>query len=193
MGDNMDKEKFKMYTLYAKIYGTDSSKYTIEESLRDDSKRKQVLMFGEKIEDLDKITDDYESVEDLLESYPKEVYGQSFLLYDPVIIVDKDMTDREKSYAIYDIVFREDAEALKNRKAIKEELQDYLIENPEEIEKFRGINKIYGNLRQKYPSMGILPLINNTLKIYFEGDNYKRYREVYFKLKELNKRKNKQR
>lgn len=193
MGDNMDKEKFKMYTLYAKIYGADSSKYTIEESLRDDSKRKQVLMFGEKIEDLDKLTDDYESVEDLLESYPKEVYGQSFLLYDPVIIVDKDMTDREKSYAIYDIVFREDAEALKNRKAIKEELQDYLIENPEEIEKFRGINKIYGNLRQKYPSMGILPLINNTLKIYFEGDNYKRYREVYFKLKELNKRKNKQR
>ena len=189
----MDKEKFKMYTLYAKIYGADSSKYTIEESLRDDSKRKQVLMFGEKIEDLDKLTDDYESVEDLLESYPKEVYGQSFLLYDPVIIVDKDMTDREKSYAIYDIVFREDAEALKNRKAIKEELQDYLIENPEEIEKFRGINKIYGNLRQKYPSMGILPLINNTLKIYFEGDNYKRYREVYFKLKELNKRKNKQR
>lgn len=189
----MDTEKFKMYTLYAKIYGTDSSKYTIEESLRDDSKRQQVLMFSKTIEDLDKLTDDYESAQDLLDSYPKEVYGQSLFLYEPVIIVDKDMTDREKSYAIYDIVFKDDAEALKNKKAIKEELQDYLIEYPEKIEKFRGINKIYGNLRHKYPSMGILPLINITLKIYFESDNYKRYREVYFKLKKLNKRKNKQR
>ena len=92
----MDTEKFKMYTLYAKIYGTDSSKYTIEESLRDDSKRQQVLMFSKTIEDLDKLTDDYESAQDLLDSYPKEVYGQSLFLYEPVIIVDKDMTDREK-------------------------------------------------------------------------------------------------
>lgn len=179
-------KKNKMYTLYAKIYGTNNAKYTIEESISDDKKRQQLLMQGERIEDLDKLTDDYESIEDLLSSYPEEVFGKTVLLYEPVIIVDKDIVDRKKSYAIFDIVFKEDAEALKDKKAIKEELKNYLIENSENIDKFRGINKIYENMKKKYPNMGLSTLIDNTLIIYFEEENYKRYREVYFKLKELN-------
>jgi len=142
-------------------------------------------MYGHLIEDLDKLTANFKSIEDLLKSYPEEVYGENVLLYDPVIIVDKDETDLSKSYPIYEIVFSKDAEELKNKNNIKIWLLEYLTNNVNDISKFRGINEIYDNLQKKYPTMAMLDLINNTVKIYFKEENYKRYREAYFKLKEL--------
>lgn len=144
------ENKYKMYTLYAKIVGSYNERYTIDEALRDDRKRQQTLMSGSRIEDIDKLTDDYESIEELLDSYPEEVLGKKLTLYEPIIIVDKHITDRSKSYEIYDIVFREDAQALKERNAIREEVRNYLMNNPDELKiknypqernKFRGISK----------------------------------------------------
>ena len=100
--------KYKMYTLYAKKYGNKDSKYTVEESVKDEKKRQQYLMCANLIEELDNLTSQYASVDDLLDSYPEEVFGEKILLYEPVIIVDKHKTDRSKSYAIYDIVFKGD-------------------------------------------------------------------------------------
>ena len=177
--------KYKNYTLYAKIAGHSSEKYSIEEAVKNDEKRGLELMSGELIEKLDRMTSQYESPIDLLTSYPEEVYGQKFTLYEPVIIVDKHIEDRSKSYPIFEIVFMEDAKELSNKENIRMWLLDYLTNHIDRISDFRGINEIYSNMKKKYPSMGIIQLINNTVNKYFEEDNYKRYREAYFTLKEL--------
>ena len=98
--------KYKRHTLYAKVKGTDCENYTIGEAITDDNKRGQELMSGKMIEDLDRQTAYYSSLEDLLYSYPREVCGKDIVIYDPVIIVDKHIYDRNKSYAIFDIVFQ---------------------------------------------------------------------------------------
>ena len=177
--------KYKNYTLYAKVAGHSCEKYSIEEAVKDDDKRGLELMSGDLIEDLDRMTAKYESYSDLLTSFPEEVYGEKFTLYEPVIIVDKHIEDRSKSYPIYDIVFMEDANELANKENIRIWLLDYLTNHINRIVDFRGVNDIYNNMRRKYPNMGIIRLINNTVNKYFEEDNYKRYREAYFTLKEL--------
>ena len=177
--------KHKTYTLYAKIEGSYNSKYTFEDSLRDDRKRQQELMSGNLIEELDRLTAKYESSEDLLVSYPEEVFGKKINLYEPVIIVDKDEVDRSKSYYISDIVFARDARELQNKDNIKSWLLDYLIKNPRDIKEFRGVKDIYENLGKSYSNKSIGYLINMTILVYFRDNNYKRYRETYFKLIEL--------
>lgn len=177
--------KYKNYTLYAKIEGRNCEKYTVLEAVHEDRKRGLELMSGHLIEDLDRMTSKYESYEDLLLSYPLEVYGEYFKIYEPVIIVDKDEQDRKKSYAIYEIVFAQDALEIADRNNIRIWLLDFLQNNPERILEFRGIGDIYTNMKRKYPSMGTAELINNTVRKYFEDNNYKRYREAYFRLKEL--------
>lgn len=177
--------KYKRYTLYAKIYGSDSSKYTIEESVRNDKKRQQALMYGELIEQLDTLTSKYDSVEDLLDSYPEEVFGVNVVLYEPVIIVDKHETDRSKSYEIYDIVFKDDAQELSNKQNIINWTLEYLKHNHHNINHFRGIKDIFTKIGENNPNIGILRKIELTVKIYFKDDSYKKYREAYFTLKHL--------
>ena len=177
--------KYKMYTLYAKIEGHKSSRYTLEEALKEESKRPQSLMTGSLIEELDKLTARYESYLDLLESYPEEVFGQPLILYDPVIIVDKDIEDKSKSYPIFDIVFKEDQRELENRDNIRNWLLDFLLNNPERVTDFRGIKDIYENVEKKYKEKSIEYLIRITILTYLEDNNYKRYREAYFTLKKL--------
>ena len=177
--------KYKNYTLYAKIAGHSCEKYSTEEAVKNDKKRGIELMSGNLIEDLDRMTSKYESSIDLLTSYPEEVYGKKITLYEPVIIVDKHIDDRSKSYPIFDIVFMEDAKELSNKESIRIWLLDYLTNHINRISDFRGISDIYNNMKKKYPGMGIIHLINNTVNKYLEEDSYKRYREAYFTLKEL--------
>lgn len=177
--------KYKRYTLYAKIAGHRCEKYSIEEAVKDDEKRGQELLFGDTIEEIDRITAKYESSIDLLTSFPEEVFGKKFIIYEPVIIVDKHVKDRNKSYPIFDIVYMDDARELSNKENIRIWLLDYLTTHTDRISDFRGISEIYSNMKKKYPSMGIIHLINNTVNKYFEDDNDKRYREAYFTLKEL--------
>lgn len=178
--------KYKMHTLYAKIEGSNNSKYSFEESLRDDKKRQQALMSGRLIEDLDRLTSKYESSEDLLMSYPQEVWDTDIHMYDPVILVDKDEFDRSKSYYITDIVFARDRVELQNKDNIKGWLLDYLIKNPNDIKEFRGVKEIYESLKKTYSDKSIGYIINITILAYFKGNNYKKYREAYFTLKQLN-------
>lgn len=185
----MERKKYKMYTLYASLTTQDIYKYSLKEvikSTESEGKRGLALMYAENIEDLDALTDQYESADDLLSSFIEEVYGEKAILYNPMIIVDKDPIDRKKSYAITDIAFKGDYTAIQNVNNIRSEVESYLKENPNNVIKFRGMNKIYENLRNNYPNMGQQTLIDNAIRIYFEGDNYKRSREAYFKLKELN-------
>lgn len=177
--------KYKMHTLYARIEGSHNSKYSLEESLMDDEKRQQVLMSGELIEDLDKLTSKYESIEDLLVSYPEEVWNTKVNIYEPIIIVDKDEVDRSKSYYITDIVFAKDAIELQKMDNIKRWLSEFLLNNPYAIKEFRGIKEIFNNLIQSHMNRNVEDLINMTIYSYFRDNNYKRYREVYFKLKQL--------
>lgn len=177
--------KYKMHTLYAKIEGSNNSKYSFEESLMDDKKRQQPLMSGKMIEDLDKLTSKYESSEDLLSSYPVEVWDTNIRMCDPIIIVDKDEFDRSNSYYISDIVFAKDAVELLNRDNIKGWLLDYLLKNPNDVKAFRGIKEIYEHLLKVYSDKSVGYIINMTVLAYFKGDNYKKYREAYFTLKEL--------
>ena len=180
--------KYKMHTLYAKIEGSKNSKFSFEESLRDDTKRQQSLMSGHLIEDLDRLTSQYESMEELLTSYPEEVWDADICIYEPVIIVDKHEFDRSKSYYITDIVYTKDARELQNMDNIKNWLLDYLLNNPNDIREFRGIKDIYDNLVIAYRDSSIEQLINMSVFVYFKGNNYKKYREAYFKLKELDYR-----
>jgi len=177
--------KYKRHTLYAKVKGTDCENYSLGEAIFDDRKRGQELMSGRLIEDLDRQTAYYSSLDDLLWSYPSEVCGKDIVIYDPVIIVDKSIDDRSRSYAIFDIVFENDARELLEHDYIRCWLSDYLKCNPSTIERFRGIKEIYGNLSVRYPHKNINDLIDMTVYAYFEGDNYKRYREAYFGLKKL--------
>ena len=150
-------------------------------------------MYGERIEYLDSLTSNYESMNDLLSSYTEEVYGKKTMLYNPMIIVDKDPEKRDKSYTIDEIVFKDDAIALKDTRNIREQLKEYLLNNPgelvikkePEVNCFRGISKISTNIKNKYPGINLMSLVEGTLNKYFENDNYKRYREAYFTLKKL--------
>ena len=177
--------KYKMYTLYAKVEGSFCADYTVSEAVLDDIKRGQELMSGNLIEDLDRQTAFYASEEDLLESYPEEVFGENIRIYEPVIIVDKHISDRSKSYPIFDIVYEKEAKDLLERENIRIWLSDYLKNNPSDIEKFRGIRDIFENVKKKYWNRSIEELIDITVFVYFEDDNYKRYREAYFGLKKL--------
>lgn len=177
--------KYKSYTLYAKIEGSHNSKYSLEESLRNDTKRQQALMSAKLVEDLDRLTSKYESIEDLLSSYPKEVWDIEVNLYEPVIIVDKDETDRSKSYYITDIVFANDEIELQKMDNIKRWLSEFLLNHPQKIKAFRGLREIFNTLIQSYPNRNIENLIKMTIYSYFKDNNYKKYRETYFKLKEL--------
>ena len=181
--------KYKRHTLYAKVKGTDCENYAIGEAVTDDSKRGQELMSGNLIEDLDRQTAYYSSLEDLLLSYPTEVYDKDIVIYDPVIIVDKHIDDRSKSYAIFDIVFEKDAVELTQQDNIRMWLSDYLKYNPSDIVKFRGIKEIFSNLSSRYPYKNISDLIDMTVYAYFEDNNYKRYREAYFSLKQMDMKK----
>jgi hypothetical protein len=176
--------KYKSYTLYAKIEGSHNSKYTLEESLMDDAKRQQALMSGKLIEDLDRLTSKYESIEDLLSSYPEEVWDIAVKMYEPVIIVDKYETDRKKSYYITDIVFAGDAIELQKIDNIKRWLSEFLLNNPYLVEEFRGIREIFNNLTLSH-NVNVEDLIDMTVYSYFKDNNYKKYREIYFKLKKL--------
>lgn len=190
----METKKYKMYTLYAKIPGSNNEKYTIEESIKNDSKRQYEIFSEKQIEDLDAMTAIYDSIDDLLETCIEERYGQKIRLYEPVIIVDKHITDRSKSYDLYEFVFKEDYQNLKDTKKIREEVREYLFNNPKELEiskdkkepnRFRGLCNISTNIRKKWPNIGLVPLIDGTLSEYFKEDNYKRYREAYFVLKKI--------
>lgn len=198
----MKSEKFKIYTLYANLSCDDVFKYTPEERAHaneDDNIRGLSLMFGERIENLDALTSGYDSEDELLSTYMENVYGEKVQLYNPVIIVDKDQIDRSKSYVINEIVFKEDAIALQDREGIREAVRTYLYENPGEliikkapdVNMFRGISKISTNIRNKYPNIGFIPLVNGTLNEYFIDNNYKRYREAYFTLKKISRERKK--
>lgn len=192
----MEKEKYKMYSLYASLSYEDACKYTAYERAKAkdrENKRGLLLMYGERIEYLDSLTSNYESMNDLLSSYTEEVYGKKTMLYNPMIIVDKDPEKRDKSYTIDEIVFKDDAIALKDTRNIREQLKEYLLNNPgelvikkePEVNCFRGISKISTNIKNKYPGINLMSLVEGTLNKYFENDNYKRYREAYFTLKKL--------
>ena len=62
-------------------------------------------MSGKMIEDLDRLTSKYESSEDLLISYPEEVWDTNIRMYDPVIIVDKNEFDRSKLKNFQKVIF----------------------------------------------------------------------------------------
>ena len=68
-------------------------------------------------------------------------------------------------------------------------LSDYLKYNPSDIVKFRGIKEIFSNLSSRYPYKNISDLIDMTVYAYFEDNNYKRYREAYFSLKQMDMKK----
>lgn len=178
----------KTYGLYVKVEGSSNLRFTLEESLRDDRKRNQLLMDSHLIEDLDRMTSKFTSFRDLIEAF-QEVNNTNKSIYEPVIIVDKDEIDRSRSYPLFDIVYTDDQEMLNNKDSIRTWLLEYLINNPNDIKEFRGIKDIYQNVREKYKDRNINYLINITILIYFENHNYKRYREAYFKLKELDRSK----
>ena len=190
------QKKSKKYTFYATIPGSVNEQYKIEEALRNDEKRGLELFSGEQIEDLDYITKNYDSLDDFLESYIEECYGKKIRLYNPVIIVDKHETDRSKSYAIYEFVFKNEYDELQDIKKIREDVESYLIANPDELtismkpypyanNQFRGLCNISTNIKKKYPNIGNRDLITYTLNEYFKNDNIKRYREAYFTLKRI--------
>lgn len=189
-------EKKKIYTLYAKIPGTAHQNYTIEDALKDETKRGLALFSGEQIEELDYITKNYDSLDDFLESYMEEYYGEKLRLYAPVIIVDKFKDNKKDTYAIYEFVFKDEYKELQDIKKIRDDVESYLIANPDELRvsmkpyrnihnQFRGLCNISTNIKKKHPNIGDRDLITYTLNEYFKNDNAKRYREAYFTLKRI--------
>ena len=174
----------KKYGLYAKVEGTESSKYSHTEGLSDPKKRQQCLMEYQDLEELDDMTSRYDSFEELNDEF-KEVYESTRDLYAPVIIVDKNNIESDDSYIIEDIVFAKDKQEIARKDNIRDWLLDYLLNNPHDINKFRGLKDIYINLQAKNKDHSIEYLINVTVNIYFKEHKYKRYRQAYFKLKEL--------
>lgn len=182
----MENNKFKMYGLYGDLSYMDSLEYSPDEVAKlPESKRGLLLISAEDIEKLDRMTSKYESMDDLLFSYMREVYDSDAMLYNPIIIVDKDPIEREKSFAIKEIVFEGEYELIKDGINIRRQTEEHLKQFPNDIIKFRAMKKIFERLKNKYTTMGNERLINIAIEIYFEGYNYKRSREAYFTLKEL--------
>lgn len=166
-----------------------TSFHTLEEQLRDNSKRR-VIMMGETIEELDKLTAMFPSFERLNKEL-KEAHNSSIDACDPIIIVDPDDTDLSKSYAIFDIVYEEDKKILDDRDNIKLWLLEYLKQNPEDISRFKGIRNIYQNKYTDEFKKGIVneDIIKRIVLGYFENEGYKKYRDIYFELKNLDRSK----
>jgi len=179
----------RMYSLDVKTKDTKIPFYTLEDSLRDKSKRRS-LMEGLTIEELDSHTAVFPSFEVMNQEF-KELYQSKYDMYDPIIIVDVDDNDLGKSYAIFDIVYEEDKKILDNRDNIKLWVLEYLRNNPNDISRFRGIRNIYQNKYSDEFKTGIVneDIIRRIVLGYFENESYKKYRDVYFELKKLDRSK----
>lgn len=166
-----------------------TSFHTLEEQLRDNEKR-EVIMMGGTIEELDKLTSLFPSFEVLNEEL-KEAHNSNIDVCDPIIIVDPDDKDLSQSYAIFDIVYEEDKKILDDRDNIKLWLLEYLRQNPEDISRFKGIRNIYQNKYTDEFKKGIVneDIIRRIVLGYFENEGYKKYRDIYFELKKLDRSK----
>jgi len=183
--------KKKNYGLYVKVEGV--YHYPLNEAVKEDGKRPHNLMNASLIEELDDMTAGFESFEEMNQIFKEVVYNDDKNMYEPIIIVDKDETDREKSYVISDIVYAKDKIEIENKDNLKEWLTDYLKNNNQHISLFRGINEIYDRISKKpeYRNKSIDSLIEMTVYAYLveSGYNYKKRREAYFTLKYLDKSK----
>lgn len=179
----------RLYSLDVKFKGSSTPFYTLESSLRDRRKR-GTLMARETIQELDKLTALFDSFEDLNEEF-KTVHGSNKDMFDPLIIVDVDEKDLSKSYAIFDIVYSADKKQLDDPDNIKLWLLEYLKKNPKDISRFKGIRNIYGNKYVEEFEKGIVTedMINRIVLSYLSNPTYKKYRDIYFTLKRLDKSK----
>lgn len=181
--------KEKIYTLYAKLEGTPTINYTVDEGRNNEHKRGQELMSytATSFEDLDRMTSQFTSFDDLNKTF-KNMYNSTKNLYNPIIFVDEDEKCKNANFTFY-VVYAEDFIQLKNREGIRSWLLEYLTNNPDNITCFLGLSEIGSHLLQKYPYKNRLDIVNIAINIYFENEKYDRYREAYFKLKELDYRK----
>lgn len=178
-----------MRTYYLNVKNKDDNpSYTLEESLRDKNKRK-VLMMGYTIEELDRKTGLFPSFEELSKEL-NEVYNSTKEMYDPIIIVDEDDKDLSKSYPLYDIVYENDLKVISNPDYIKLWLEEYLIKNPEDIYRIKGIRNIFQNKYNEEFKKGIVEekTITQIIHSFLANPSYKKYRDLYFALKVLDEK-----
>lgn len=182
----------RTYSLDVKMKGNSTPFYTLEDSLKDRTKRRS-LMIGETIEELDRLTGLFSSFEEMNFEF-KSAYNSNKDMFDPLIIVDVDDKDLSKSYAIFDIVYENDKKELDNPDNIRLWLIEYLKQNPQNITRFKGIRNIYKNKYVEEFEKGIVTedIINRVVLSYLRNYSYKKYRDVYFTLKRLDKSRVKQ-
>ena len=171
----------RTYYLDAKVKGETSPQ--IEEVLRNRNKRSPLIM-EHTIEALDKLTGKFESFEELSKEFAV-AYNSTKELYDPLIIVDEDIHDLSKSYFIPDVVFEEDQKVLSNPDYIKTWLLEYLLKNPGEIYRIKGVRNIFQSKYHDEYTKGIIDerIINQIVHAYLLNPSYKKYRDIYFALK----------
>lgn len=177
----------RTYYLDVKRKGSNIPNYTLEESLRDKNKRR-VVMMGYTIEELDKKTGLFASFKELSEEL-NEVHNSDQEMNDPYIIVDEDDNDLSKSYVIYDIVYEDDKKVIDNPDYIKSWLLEYLKKNPDDIYRIKGIRNIFQNKYNEEFTKGIINerTIEQIVYGYLENPSYKKYRDIYFTLKTLDR------
>ena len=179
--------KLKVYTLYAKVEGSQDDMYTINDGINKELKRGQILMYDDEFEKLDFMTSSYSSFDEINTTF-QNLHNSTKNMSHPIIFVDElnsDMNIEKNLFYTTDVVYAEDAKELEDRENIKYWLFDYLFNNSENISDFRVIRDIYENVKNYYKTGHIGFWVNKAVEIYLVNEGYKGYREAYFKLKEL--------
>ena len=170
--------------------------YEFNEILNDNRKQSYVI-YSQSLEDLDNLTSCSSSPQDLCE-LEKEIIIKSArtnedeprkmpTFSEPFILIEASAGEKLSTNFITDIVYYKDKKMLDNRYSIRLWAEEYLREHPEHIYDFDNLRGMYF---KNYPGQKITSdLAVKILNACLKTENYRVYREVYFKLKVLDKEK----
>ena len=186
------EDKEEMYSLYVQVQNQNEEIYSVSEGKTDEHKRGHLLMYHNTMEGLDKLTSKFTSFSDMNREF-KKIYSSDKNMHSPIIYIDKDTSDLSKTFVTYKIVFEEDAKELRleKRDNISVWLIDYLRNNKDDMQYFGLLNILYQNVVKGNPNASYLDQIKMAVNLYLNKEGYMGYRFAYFKLKELDKTKEK--
>ena len=155
-------------------------KHLLNEALNEIRGKRNILIEGETIEEVDKRTALFPSFIELEEEL-NEVQGPN----DTAVILLLDEYNKGIKIVTSDIVYTEDLKQIKDKDSIKAWALDYLRKNPSDIVQFEGIRSAYktkyGNEDREYSEEKVV----SSVYAYFNNANHLAYRKIYFELKAI--------
>lgn len=165
--------------------------YEFDEILKD-RKKKPYILYGATIKKLDDVTSISSSPEDLCELEKEIIIGtlreedrniEIPTIEEPFILVEGTKGEEISDPFITDIVYSKDKKILDNRYSIKVWAEEFFTKNPKAIYECRYLSGMYFTRHNGEELTADLAtrIVNACIK----NNDYIQYRDLYFRLKEL--------